>query len=838
MPPRPGPDSGSGGSGGNTLPAGHTYTPINETTVIDENGQTYYVGPDVGALQKIAAVAGAHPDWKQVDETHWRTPGGIIHELLADGNGNPILGGAWTAADSRAYLSSVNQSPASGGGGGGGGGSSPAPKAPTAAQVKADGPYYGFTTPSDASNFANQIGGATPEQLAALQQIAAAADAKKVATLTGQKAKTGGKYYGFDTPEQAQAYAASIANASPEQLGALQYISQQSGGSSGGSGTNAYDQQISQANLDLAYAKMTFDEKQQAAQLQYQYMNAGLDANAARQQALATLIANKTNNATNVAQASQAAAAQAAQFAANPRDAVAELMYRNAQGLTSTPMGSTSNPAFADYQGALSQKFMDLFGGAAGDMQKAREQRDAPLPGEFSTPISVNAPQLSTSTYKAPQLGAITPPAASAPPPATPTQQNLNQFAAQQYTKDPAAFKAWTTATAPQAAAPAAPKQDANRAALIKSYAAYHPDDAAAQMQAAWLAYHPDEAIPFAKGGTITMNNKRPMNMLPIGDTVSVPPSTYTPPNGLDPYRAIRTPQLPPIGHQPIEGGGLGIINPTVPRMIPDSSPSMVGDHGNPMTPQIAPMGIPETAAPIVRGPIPGVWNGRQVVHSAQNYGLDFSSLPRGTAYPGAPTGFHPDRTGVPRWNAPQQYAEGGNIGQTMDGYRPASSSGGTNMNIHELSYVVGAKSGHVYATLGEHGYPEQLKITPTKEGKEYAQMLDKQKKMAAQGGDGDQQMAKQFAAGGTVTIGADFIAGLRKSLQGYDKQAQAVGGQALPDPRLLAAGVYNQTQHDPNLKGYIESAYSSQGISPEQLWSTVDQFRPQGLSNTSVRYA
>src|SRR3990172_2367535 len=45
-------------------------------------------------------------------------------------------------------------------------------------------------------------------------------------------------------------------------------------GSGGGGGT-------SQANLDLAWARLNQDDRQFAEQLAYQYMNAGLDANAA-----------------------------------------------------------------------------------------------------------------------------------------------------------------------------------------------------------------------------------------------------------------------------------------------------------------------------------------------------------------------------------------------------------------------------------------------------------------------------------------------------------------------------------------------------------------------------
>jgi hypothetical protein len=60
---------------------------------------------------------------------------------------------------------------------------------------------------------------------------------------------------------------------------------------------------------------------------------------------------------------------------------------------------------------------------------------------------------------------------------------------------------------------------------------------------------------------------------------------------------------------------------------------------------------------------------------------------------------------------------------------------------------------------------------------------------------------------------------------QGVEQQ-----GQTLPDPRLVAP-LYGRLQQDPDLYAYLQSAYSSRGISPNNLDYTLKQFQPQGIS-------
>ena len=181
------------------------------------------------------------------------------------------------------------------------------------------------------------------------------------------------------------------------------------------------------AHLDPRYWDLQYK------QLEAEYMNMGLDRDAARQQALTTLIASRNNLAANVADTSAGVAKTAADYAANPRDAVAELMYRNAVG-GGAPFGAVSaNPeAAGQFKSALQDKFQQMFGGVAGDIQQARVYRDAiPLP-EF----------LGSSGAAAP---AAMPAAAPAAAPAAPNalqalMDQLNSFNPQQQED----FRRWT----------------------------------------------------------------------------------------------------------------------------------------------------------------------------------------------------------------------------------------------------------------------------------------------------------------------------------------------------------------------------------------------------------
>ena len=146
--------------------------------------------------------------------------------------------------------------------------------------------------------------------------------------------------------------------------------------SGGGGGRMASD--------DPRYWQLQYD------QLAAQYANMGLDAESARRQALTTLIANRNNTALGIADTSAGVAAQSAKFTAEPSDAYAELLYRNAVG-GSTPFGSiSSNPeAYEKYGSSLDKKFMELFGGAGADLAKAREYRDQIPMSDFLNPVKI-----------------------------------------------------------------------------------------------------------------------------------------------------------------------------------------------------------------------------------------------------------------------------------------------------------------------------------------------------------------------------------------------------------------------------------------------------------------
>ena len=181
-------------------------------------------------------------------------------------------------------------------------------------------------------------------------------------------------------------------------------------GGSAGSGTRlASDDPRYWANLDRQFQ---LDVQTLAAQMQ----NNGLDAESARQQALTTLIANRNNTALGVAQTSLSAAEAAAKFAANPRDAVAELIYRNQVGGV-TPFGDIDNSAFGEYGKALAAKAASIFQPVSADLNAARTYRDAIPPVEYYGP-EIRA-QLGLPPTGAQSLiggtGAASPAAATAP---------------------------------------------------------------------------------------------------------------------------------------------------------------------------------------------------------------------------------------------------------------------------------------------------------------------------------------------------------------------------------------------------------------------------------------
>lgn len=155
--------------------------------------------------------------------------------------------------------------------------------------------------------------------------------------------------------------------------------------------------------LRFNYDQLNQQERDSLRQLAYQYYNAGLDANAARQQALATLKQAQMQGAVNLAQIALSAAETVAKFSANPRDAVAELEFRNLIG-GSTPFGQTSGEAFGQYRGALDEKTAGLAKEIQDALAGAAKYVNAPIPDEYLQPIQTPELDLTPQTYGPPQL--------------------------------------------------------------------------------------------------------------------------------------------------------------------------------------------------------------------------------------------------------------------------------------------------------------------------------------------------------------------------------------------------------------------------------------------------
>lgn len=173
------------------------------------------------------------------------------------------------------------------------------------------------------------------------------------------------------------------------------------GSSSGGSGSPSrmasddpryWEQQATenaqrQAELDFDYASLDSEERRDYDQMYWDNVQAGMDADTARRNAIVNLVQTRNSLAADVASTSLSAAEAGAKFAGNPRDSVADILYQNTQGGTNA-YSSTNNAAFGQYQTALDNRFQKLFGGVGEDLDKAREYRDSiPLP-EFFEPVT------------------------------------------------------------------------------------------------------------------------------------------------------------------------------------------------------------------------------------------------------------------------------------------------------------------------------------------------------------------------------------------------------------------------------------------------------------------
>lgn len=196
------------------------------------------------------------------------------------------------------------------------------------------------------------------------------------------------------------------------------------------------------ASDDPRYWQLQYD------QLNAQLMNSGLDAESARRQALATIIANRNNTALGVANTSADVAKQAADYAANPRDAYAEAYYANQVG-GSTPFGDLHNSAFGEYGKTLAEKGARIFSPVQQDLQAARGYRDSIAPVDFLG--SDQRAQLGLQPTPAQSLtgdtGSVP---AGATPPTNILQQMTDRLKAMS-PEDQASFQKYVTADQPKA---------------------------------------------------------------------------------------------------------------------------------------------------------------------------------------------------------------------------------------------------------------------------------------------------------------------------------------------------------------------------------------------------
>jgi len=205
------------------------------------------------------------------------------------------------------------------------------------------------------------------------------------------------------------------------------------------------------------------------------------------------------------------------------------------------------------------------------------------------------------------------------------------------------------------------------------------------------------------------------------------------------------------------------------------------------------------------------------------------------------------------KWTSPEYranptpMAKGGQINfdglfdsRAKPGYSPASSEGGTNLNLHERAVVVG-ESGHVYATLGEKRpdgtmRAEQLIIKPLKSEVEKDKKLEEGNKAVVET---QKKTMASFATGGTVNATPDdFMEQLRQYLGSLGGSGGGSGATTTPlqSPRLLAGAPYNELLQDPDAMAYTQAGYSALGISPNNLAATIKRFTPNAPMNNIPR--
>lgn len=218
------------------------------------------------------------------------------------------------------------------------------------------------------------------------------------------------------------------------------------GAAGGGTGGSASSGGGGGASTDPRYwAELDRQFQLDVQRLQADLMNMGLDAETARQQALASLIANRNATAADVANISANVARTVAEFAANPRDAVAELIYRN-QAAGGTPFGDLMNEGFGAYGKALADKAASIFQPVAQDIQQARVYRDAIPPVEFFGPETrqqLGLPVTAAQSLAGGGTSAVVP-AAAEPAPVNPLQALVDRLHAMS-PEEQEAFRRWTS---------------------------------------------------------------------------------------------------------------------------------------------------------------------------------------------------------------------------------------------------------------------------------------------------------------------------------------------------------------------------------------------------------
>ena len=514
------------------------------------------------------------------------------------------------------------------------------------------------------------------------------------------------------------------------------------GGGGGGSSRLASDDprywEMQQQELDLDWAKLTSDEKMQAEQIRAQLINAGLDAETARRQALASLIQSRNSNSIDLASTSGNIAAQAAQFAANPRDAIAELQFRGATGM-GPAFGAIGNAEFGGYQSKLDDKFQQMFGGVAGDLSRAREYVNSIPPTEF----------FGAETRQALDL------------PLLPQQEMLSGYGQQSNPLD---------AMVQKLQGMSAPDQESFRRYTDPAYRerqtriedAYTNDPVAAEDFFRKIAELNGGVRPPAAEDGINMNIHEPAMVMGMSGKIYATMAENDP-------EQLRVIPLPSVKK----------ARAAQEKMQKERMKN--GQGGGDMLKQ-ARQEFLEATQGAQRMAMGGTV-------TSNPYGKEIRGLTGGIGY-----GRRGRQRGVgSASDLAQRLRAGGKIQLGNVRRSPRASSVAQNPTTRTPVTDI---------ARNDTGLP---------------------------GTGGGAQPAQPN----------DFMSLIRNQLAGLG--AATPQGQGLPDPRMLADGVYSRMETDPVLKAYIEAAFSRVGIDSSTLWNTAKQFRPTGLNTgggvPSVRF-